>query len=235
MTTTVEGIFMLKQLSNFIEGASNKSSNLFFPRPGTTLNISPPKGNIYSPIFDKYTTTEEGMPMAFMSLTNVALQYIFNLRDFILSRSDSSISPDIKFVVIAILSYVTAVGYFILTLEEASLRFAVFTIAQIVHYIFAGVGLFICALTGETDGTTALLESLITSQTAIFIGFYSALQCLAQFATGVFASYHMLTLNKNLPKVSVVVSEATIGLQDAVVKTGNKFFNQFTSHRRAPS
>lgn len=219
-------------MSSIVNDAINQAKQLFFAPEGTPPVVQLPRDTICDPIFSNYVTGENFVPMAFVSVTNVALQYIFNLRDFILSCDDTSITRETKFALVSVLSVTTAFGYTYLTLQEASLRALVFSIIYLVALPFMLIGLFTSFATENRIMSDNVNSAMLVSLSA----FSTSTLCVAQIGTGFFAAHHMMTsANANLPEVSTVVSEATFGLSNFVAKTAKDFYMDINRYRYKPS
>lgn len=178
--------------------------------------VQPPQGSLCEASVTPYSSVDDSIPMVFVSISNVALQYVLLFRDFILSVDEKFVSGEVKFGAVAVLSVVTAVGYTLLTLEEASIRVIAFAVSSVILLPFVVIGLLFGAITHNLS----LIRLVMRVDMTLLFVIGSSLQNIVQIATGVIAANHMMTnTSPNLPKVNVIVGEATFGLNHFAEKT----------------
>lgn len=174
--------------------------------------IQPPELSVSETFSTPYSDLIKGPIMPVVSLTNLALQYIFNLRDFILSLDSTTLHGETKLGLITFLSFSTAIGYTVMTIEEAFVRFNAAIVAIALSALFALIAI---VFSGDRWVESEWFTPFGIATTFAAAGLWGGIQCLTQITTGIFAAIEMMTnTNPHMPKVSTLTNEATFGLQD---------------------
>lgn len=192
---------------DFIEEASEE---LLTPWP----IVEKPKSGLVNTIFMPYHKSLE-LPMLAISVSNVFLQIVSDIRDLVLSYDSDTVSGEVKLGIVSVLSLGSAIGYTICTTKEALIKLVCGLVLAAATIVFA----VIASLFSDDDSSESMVVLPIRigiGLTIILLG--GALQCFAQVGTGFLGAHEMLTnQDRNMPNVSTLTNRATFGLQNLLI------------------
>lgn len=188
--------------------------SLYFPPMGRPHIQAPRKKDYLNDVF--YQKQRKDW-MGVISISNVGLQYLLDIRDDVLSKRSNKMSGCRKLGVVTILSLTAAIGYTVVNIAETWIRL----VAGIVGITIAGPLYLIASCFSDFPEDNPIIEFLeLTCAISVVIGFVGGLQGVCQIGAGFFAAYKMATdTNRRSLSVTKLVSIASFEIPTTIFKS----------------